>query len=151
MMKLNYLEKHNVPNWLIKSMQKIEYLFPKAHATAYVTMALWIAWFKLYEPLAFYASYFTAHSKADDIKNMIDKPNGIKVSKRLYELKKTEDRSNKENDLIGVFEVAEELYARGFYISNVDIDKSQAEKWLIDKEKGLPNTTFFNNRKLGNG
>ncbi len=92
--EVELLEKHNVPNWLIKSMQKIEYLFPKAHATAYVTMALWIAWFKLYEPLAFYASYFTAHSKADDIKNMIDKPNGIKVSKRLYELKKTEDRSN---------------------------------------------------------
>lgn len=134
--EVGLLEKHNVPDWLIKSMQKIEYLFPKAHATAYVTMALWIAWFKLYEPLAFYASYFTAHSKADDIENMIDKPNGIKVSKRLYELKKTEDRSNKENDLIGVFEVAEELYARGFYISNVDIDKSQAEKWLIDKERG---------------
>ncbi|WP_429994863.1 hypothetical protein, partial [Mycoplasmopsis bovis] len=72
--EVELLEKHNVPNWLIKSMQKIEYLFPKAHATAYVTMALWIAWFKLYEPLAFYASYFTAHSKADDIKNMIDKP-----------------------------------------------------------------------------
>ncbi len=44
--EVELLEKHNVPNWLIKSMQKIEYLFPKAHATAYVTMALWIAWFK---------------------------------------------------------------------------------------------------------
>nr|WP_307914089.1 hypothetical protein [Mycoplasmopsis bovis] len=147
--EVELLEKHNVPNWLIKSMQKIEYLFPKAHATAYVTMALWIAWFKLYEPLAFYASYFTAHSKADDIKNMIDKPNGIKVSKRLYELKKTEDRSNKENDLIGVFEVAEELYARGFYISNVDIDKSQAEKWLIDKEKGCLIPPFSTIESLG--
>ncbi|UUM25596.1 PolC-type DNA polymerase III [Mycoplasmopsis agalactiae] len=147
--EVGLLEKHNVPNWLIKSMQKIEYLFPKAHATAYVTMALWIAWFKLYEPLAFYASYFTAHSKADDIENMIDKPNGIKVSKRLYELKKTEDRSNKENDLIGVFEVAEELYARGFYISNVDIDKSQAEKWLIDKEKGCLIPPFSTIESLG--
>ncbi|CBH40301.1 PolC-type DNA polymerase III [Mycoplasmopsis agalactiae] len=147
--EVGLLEKHNVPNWLIKSMQKIEYLFPKAHATAYVTMALWIAWFKLYEPLAFYASYFTAHSKADDIENMIDKPNGIKVSKRLYELKKTEDRSNKENDLIGVFEVAEELYARGFYISNVDIDKSQAEKWLIDKERGCLIPPFSTIESLG--
>ncbi|WP_331838387.1 PolC-type DNA polymerase III [Mycoplasmopsis agalactiae] len=147
--EVGLLEKHNVPDWLIKSMQKIEYLFPKAHATAYVTMALWIAWFKLYEPLAFYASYFTAHSKADDIENMIDKPNGIKVSKRLYELKKTEDRSNKENDLIGVFEVAEELYARGFYISNVDIDKSQAEKWLIDKERGCLIPPFSTIESLG--
>ncbi|EIN14891.1 DNA polymerase III alpha subunit [Mycoplasmopsis agalactiae 14628] len=147
--EVELLEKHNVPNWLIKSMQKIEYLFPKAHATAYVTMALWIAWFKLYEPLAFYASYFTAHSKADDIENMIDKPNGIKVSKRLYELKKTEDRSNKENDLIGVFEVAEELYARGFYISNVDIDKSQAEKWLIDKKRGCLIPPFSTIESLG--
>ncbi|WP_029513264.1 PolC-type DNA polymerase III [Mycoplasmopsis primatum] len=143
------LEEHKVPKWLIKSMQKIEYLFPKAHATAYVTMALWIAWFKLYEPLAFYASYFTAHSKADDIENMIDRRNGIKVSKRLFELKKMPERTNKENDLIGVFEVAEELYARGFYIANVDINRSQADKWIIDKERQCLIPPFASIESLG--
>lgn len=93
------------------------------YVIVYVIMVLWIVWFKFYEFLVFYVSYFIVYLKVDDIENMIDKLNGIKVLKRFYELKKIEDRSNKENDFIGVFEVVEELYVCGFYIFNVDIDK----------------------------
>ncbi|QSB07520.1 PolC-type DNA polymerase III [Mycoplasma tauri] len=143
------LEKNNVPSWLIQSMKKIAYLFPKAHATAYVTMALWIAWFKLYKPLAFYASYFTAHSKADDIENMIDRKGGHKVSKRLKELRIMEKRSNKEDELINVFEVAEELYARGLNIANVSLEKSQASKWLIDESNNCLIPPFSSIESLG--
>ncbi|WP_027334548.1 PolC-type DNA polymerase III [Mycoplasmopsis felifaucium] len=131
------LKEHNVPEWQIDSMQKIEYMFPKAHAVAYATMAWWIAWFKLYYPLAHYACYFATHAKALDISAMIDKRYGGKVSKRLYELNKmsNSERTNKDTVLIPVLEIAEEMYARGFYISNIDIEKSLSHEWIIDEER----------------
>ncbi|WP_406617157.1 PolC-type DNA polymerase III [Mycoplasmopsis adleri] len=130
------LREHKVPEWKIDSMQKIEYMFPKAHAVAYATMAWWIAWFKLYYPLAHYACYFATHAKALDISTMIDKRHGTKVSKGLSDLNKknVNELSNKESALITVLEITQEMYARGFYIANIDIDRSLAHEWIIDEE-----------------
>lgn len=130
------LKKYKVTNWQIDSMNKIKYMFPKAHATAYCLMAWWIAWFKLYHPLAFYASYYATHAKAIDIASMIDKKYGNKVSKRLHELNSMgmRERSTKENDLIPVLEVTQELYARGYNIENINIHKSLSHEWIVDTE-----------------
>ncbi|QSF13468.1 PolC-type DNA polymerase III [Mycoplasma sp. Mirounga ES2805-ORL] len=130
------LKEYKIPNWQIESMKKIEYMFPKAHATAYVLMAWWIGWFKIYYPLAFYGSYFAIHAKAINIEKMVDIKGGKKVSNYLTELKNINkyERSTKENELIPVFEIAEELYARKFYISNIDLHKSLASKWVVDEQ-----------------
>lgn len=130
--------KHKVPQWYIDSMRKIEYMFPKAHAVAYVTMAWRTAWYKLYYPLAFYAVYFSVRCVDFDLENMIDIKNGNKVTKRLTELnlriKKREILTTKETKYISVLEIAQEFYARGFYIQNINIEKSQALDWSIDHE-----------------
>ncbi|UUD35345.1 PolC-type DNA polymerase III [Mycoplasmopsis caviae] len=130
------LKEYKVADWMIESMKKIKYMFPKAHATAYVLMAWWIAWFKLYYPLAHYASYFATHARAVEIENMIDIKGGHKVTDRLNQLNNIpkNERKVKDDDLIPVFEIAQELYARGFYISNISLKKSEAHEWVIDNE-----------------
>lgn len=127
----------NIPSWYINSLKKIEYMFPKAHATAYVIMAWRIGWYKLYYPLEFYASYFSIRPDAIDIETMSNGYN--KVSALLYEYKnRKNDRSNplstKENALITTFEITKEMYARGYKIQNVSLERSQAKDWIVDKE-----------------
>ncbi|VEU60014.1 DNA polymerase III polC-type [Mycoplasmopsis fermentans] len=132
------LKEYKVADWMIESMKKIKYMFPKAHATAYVLMAWWIAWFKLYYPLAHYACYFATHAKAVEIESMIDIKGGHKVTDRLNQLNNIpkNERKVKDDDLIPVFEIAQELYARGFYIANIDLKKSAAHEWIIDNKHG---------------
>ncbi|AAT27543.1 PolC-type DNA polymerase III [[Mycoplasma] mobile] len=132
------LKAHKVSDWYIDSLNKIKYMFPKAHAAAYVMMAWRIAWFKLYYPLEFYASYFTTRADFIDIKIMSSTKKTI--SEKLSDFKrrrnsKGEDKlSAKEQGLITVLEIAEEMYARGFKISKISINKSEATNWIIDKE-----------------
>ncbi|WP_306766856.1 PolC-type DNA polymerase III [Metamycoplasma neophronis] len=127
---------NNVPEWYIESLKKIKYMFPKAHATAYVIMAWRIAWYKLYYPLEFYASYYTNRPDAIDIATM---SKGIEtVRSKLAELRRRsagsgEKLSTKENALIPMLEITEELYARGYKIKNVDLNKSLAEEWIVDR------------------
>ncbi|PZW00555.1 PolC-type DNA polymerase III [Metamycoplasma auris] len=128
----------NVPDWYINSLKKIEYMFPKAHATAYVIMAWRIGWYKLYYPLEFYASYFSIRPDAIDIEVMSNGYN--KVSEILYDYKnrkndKANPLSTKESALITTFEITKEMYARGFSIQNVSLEKSDAKNWIVDKDK----------------
>ncbi len=135
------LIENNVPDWYIESLKKIKYMFPKAHAAAYVIMAWRIAWYKLYHPLAFYASYYTNRPDAIDIEIISSGANVIQ--KKLDELRQRmngngEKLSVKENALIPTLEITLELYARGFKVKNVDLKRSEATKWIIDeKEKAL--------------
>ena len=107
------LKSHNVPEWYIESLQKIKYMFPKAHATAYVIMAWRIAWYKLYYPLPFYASFYTNRPDAIDIQIM---SSGIaSVRQKLLELKNRQNSNGeklsvKEEALIPVLEITQELY-----------------------------------------
>ncbi|WP_029608488.1 PolC-type DNA polymerase III [Mycoplasma simbae] len=130
------LKKYNVPDWQIDSMQKIAYMFPKAHAVAYVLMAYWFAWYKIHYPLAFYASYYAAHAKAVDIESMVDIKNGRRAHNKLVTLQNTakEELSTKDSDLMSTLEITRELYARGLYIANIDLSRSLAHEWLIDEE-----------------
>ncbi|AWX69436.1 PolC-type DNA polymerase III [[Mycoplasma] anseris] len=131
------LKEHNIPNWYINSLKKIKYMFPKAHATAYVMMAWRIAWYKLYYPLAFYASYYSNRPDAIDIRVM--SLGKHMVSSKLYELKsrdagKKAPLTKKEQDLIPILEITQELYARGFKIQNVDLKRSHQKLWLVDQK-----------------
>ena len=121
-----------VPEWYIGSCKKIKYLFPKAHATAYVMMAFRIAWFKVHEPLAFYAAYFYRRSQ----KGGFDEGmmcHGIElVKKKLQEIKEDEASSAKDDDLFTTLEVCYEFYLRGFTFAPIDIYHSHATKFQIE-------------------
>lgn len=126
---------HDVPQYYIDSCEKIEYLFPKGHATAYVMMALRVGYFKVYYPLEFYATFFTLRCDAYDIKSMC---NGIdRVYNKLEELRgllAAKELKDKDAAIIDTLDVVLELYERGFKIENISLEKSDATKFLIDYE-----------------
>ena len=127
-----------VPEWYIGSCKKIKYLFPKAHATAYVMMAFRIAWFKVHQPLAFYAAYFYRRSQ----KGGFDEGmmcHGIElVKKKLQEIKADEDSTAKDDDLFTTLEVCYEFYRRGFHFDTIDIYRSDATKFTVTEGGLLP-------------
>ena len=121
-----------VPEWYIGSCKKIKYLFPKAHATAYVMMAFRIAWFKVHHPLAFYAAYFYRRSQKDGF-DAVMMTHGIEtVKEKLQEIKEDEDSSAKDDDLFTTLEVCYEFYLRGFTFAPIDIYHSHATKFQIE-------------------
>ncbi len=130
------LKTNNVEQWYIDSLKKIKYMFPKAHATAYVMMAWRIAWYKLYYPLAYYATYFSTRADVSEIETLTS--GKTRVEERLKELLQNRFKrgenvlSNKEQALIPILEIANEAYARGIKILNVDVHKSDANEWLMD-------------------
>ena len=127
-----------VPDWYIGSCKKIKYLFPKAHAVAYVMMAFRIAWFKVHKPLAFYAAYFYRRSQKDgfDAAMMIK---GIdQVKEKIKEIKSNPDTTGKEDDLLTTLEVCYEFYLRGFEFAPISIYESSALRFEIKDGKLLP-------------
>jgi len=127
-----------VPEWYITSCKKIKYLFPKAHAVAYVMMAFRIAWFKVHEPLAFYSAYFYRRSQKDsfDAEFMTQ---GIDVcAAKIREISNNPDASAKEQDLLTTLEACYEFYKRGYEFSPIDLYRSDAVKFIIDGNKLIP-------------
>jgi DNA polymerase-3 subunit alpha (Gram-positive type) len=125
------MREANVPDWYIQSCGKIKYMFPRAHASAYVLMALRIAYFKVYFPLVYYAAYFTVRADDFDIVSMARGKESLK--NRMKEINdKGNEASTKEKNLLTVLELANEMLERGFEFKMIDIEKSDAEEWLID-------------------
>lgn len=129
------MKAHDVPQWYIDSLAKIGYLFPKAHAVAYVMMAFRIAWFKVHRPLAFYAAYFTIRAKAFDATVMCQGMDVVK-GKMQEIISKDKDASAVEQDMLVTLEVCYEFYLRGFTFEAIDLYRSEAVKFLMDEEKG---------------
>ncbi|PSR27666.1 MAG: PolC-type DNA polymerase III [Sulfobacillus thermosulfidooxidans] len=129
------MKEHNVPNWYIESCRKISYLFPKAHAAAYVMMGWRIAWFKVYYPLAFYATYFSVRASDFDPEPVLG---GMKaINKMLADIEEKGNQATaKEKGLVTVLEIARELLARGFRFYPVSLEKSHATRFEIE-EGGL--------------
>jgi len=126
-----------VPDWYVESCRKIAYLFPKAHAVAYVMMAFRIAYFKVHYPQAFYAAYFYRRSQKDsfDADCMI---RGVDtVRKRIREIQSNPDHSAKEDDLLTTLYAVYEFYLRGFSFAPISFEKSDALKFLPVGEKQL--------------
>jgi DNA polymerase-3 subunit alpha (Gram-positive type) len=122
-----------IPAWYIPSCLKIKYMFPKAHATAYILMALRIAWFKVYYPEIYYTAYFSVRADLFDLVAMSHGKNTVKAA-----MKKIQDDGNdasaKDKSLLTVLEIANECLERGIKINMVDINKSEATNFkIIDK------------------
>ncbi|UZQ86254.1 PolC-type DNA polymerase III [Thermoclostridium stercorarium] len=131
------MKKHGVPDWYIESCKKIKYMFPKAHAAAYVMMAFRIAWFKVYYPEAFYVTYFTV--RADEFDADIISRGQDRVRYEIEELeKKGNAMTQKEKNLLTILEVANEMYARGIKCLPVDLYESDATKFKITEKGILP-------------
>ena len=127
----------DLPAWYIDSCNKIKYMFPKAHAVAYVMMSFRIAYFKVYYPQAFYATYFT--SKAADFDAQLILEGKDRVNEKIDEIESLgNDASPKERNLLNVLEVAREMYMRGFKFQNIDLYKSHSDKFLIGEDGILP-------------
>ncbi|MBU5293259.1 PolC-type DNA polymerase III [Anaerosalibacter bizertensis] len=132
----NYMREMNIPNWYIESCKKIKYMFPKAHAVAYVMMSFRIAYFKVYHPEAFYATYFTTKASDFDADLILE---GIStVRNKMEELESSQDITAKERNLLTVLEVALEMYSRGYKFEKVDLYKSDSDKFLIGDSGIIP-------------
>ena len=133
------MNEQHVPEWYIDSCKKIKYMFPKAHAVAYVMMALRIAWFKVHKPLAFYSAYFSVRAKGFDASCMVK---GDKVClDKMAELKqKDRDKtiSAAEKDMMTTLEVCHEFYRRGFMFEPMDVYTSDATRFLVTENGLIP-------------
>lgn len=131
------LKAANVPDWYIESCQKIKYLFPKAHAVAYVMMAYRIAYCKVHYPLAFYAAYFSVRADAFDASLIARGKDAINNKLRDLEMQGTKI-SVKDKALQTVLELALEMYLRGYTLEKVDLYASDADKFVIHNNALLP-------------
>ena len=123
----------NIPDWYIPSCLKIKYMFPKAHATAYILMALRIAWFKVYYPEIYYTAYFSVRADLFDLVAMSHGKNTVKAAIKAIQ-DKGNDASAKDKSLLTVLEIANECLERGIKIKMVDIDQSEATDFkILDK------------------
>ena len=127
-----------VPDWYIGSCKKIKYLFPKAHATAYVMMAFRIAWFKVHEPLAFYAAYFYRRSQKGGFDAVMMTGGKEAVMANIQAIDSNEEATAKDEDLLTTLEVVYEFYLRGFSFAPISIYDSHAIKFLNQDGKILP-------------
>ncbi|BED92295.1 MAG: PolC-type DNA polymerase III [Candidatus Improbicoccus pseudotrichonymphae] len=136
------LKDHNVPDWYINSCLKIKYMFPKAHAVAYVIATLRFAWYKVYRPLEYYVAFLSAHG--EDVDGQLVMKGKDEIVRRLVSIeKKGKEASIKERASISTLQILSEIYARKIEFLPVDIYKSHAKKFLVEDNKiRLPLVSF---------
>lgn len=129
--------KHNVPAWFIDSCKKIKYLFPKAHAAAYVIMALRIAWFKVYRPIYYYAAYFSKRAKEFDPEAFALGKNALtnRINEIERKIRDHQEVTNKEVDLLDELKIALEMVLRGYKFRQIDVNISDATNLVIAPDK----------------
>jgi DNA polymerase III subunit alpha, Gram-positive type len=131
------MKKNGVPDWYIDSCLKIKYMFPKAHAAAYVLMAVRIAYFKVHHALLYYAAYFTVRAEDFDIEAMVRGSQAVKA--KIDEINsKGLDASPKEKNTLTVLELALEMCERGYKFQKVDLYRSDASEFIIDGDTLIP-------------
>ncbi|MEK3978043.1 PolC-type DNA polymerase III [Psychrobacillus sp. FSL K6-2836] len=131
------MKKQGVANWYIESCKKIKYMFPKAHAAAYVLMAVRIAYFKVHYPILYYAAYLTVRASDFDLISMVNGSQTIRA--KLDEINaKGLEASPKEKSLLTVLEIALEMTERGIKIQKVDLYKSHANEFIIEGNTLIP-------------
>ena len=132
------MKEHDVPDWYIKSCEKIKYMFPKAHAAAYVTNAFRIAWFKVHKPLAYYAAFFSIRA-VDDFDSEIMIFGKEKVKNKMKEIDMLgNNATQKDKTMYPVLELVLEMYERGFEFLPIDLYNSDATKFQIEEGKLRP-------------
>ena len=131
------MKAHGVPDWYIWSCKKIKYMFPKAHAAAYVMMAWRIAWFKINRPLAYYAAYFSIRASGFDYRLMCLGEERLLENMRELESRK-DDMSKKEEDIYKDMKVVREMYERGFTFMPIDLKRVHASRFQVIDGKLMP-------------
>ncbi len=132
------MKKHDVPDWYIWSCKQIKYMFPKAHAAAYVMMAWRIAWFKVNYPLAYYTAYFSIRAKAFDYETMCRGRDKLEYYMKEITTKSKEERSGAEEDALREMRMAQEMYARGLEFIPLDIYRADDMNCQIIDGKIMP-------------
>ena len=127
------MKEHDVPDWYIKSCEKIKYMFPKAHAAAYVTNAFRIAWFKVHKPEAYYAAYFTIRADEFDSEIMCYGEDRVKNKMKEIDLAGN-NATTKDKNMYAILELVLEMYERGIKFLPMDLYKSHATKFLVEDE-----------------
>ena len=128
------MREHNVPEWYIKSCEKIKYMFPKAHAAAYVTNAFRIAWFKVHEPKAYYSAFFSIRA-SDEFDSEIMIFGEEKVKNKMKEIDlQGNNATQKDKAMYPVLELVLEMYERGFKFLPIDLYKSSATKFIVEED-----------------
>lgn len=146
------MREAGVPHYYIESCKKIEYLFPRAHAAAYVIMAVKVAWFKLNYPLEYYATFFTIRGDNFDLKTMISSEEVIlKELQKFEEQRKTSELNPRDSNIVENLQLTIEMLNRGFKISNIDLYKSEATRFKVDHENNQIIPPFIVIRALGEG
>ncbi len=129
------MKEHNVPDWYIESCKKIRYLFPRAHATAYVMSAVRVAWYKVYKPAAFYAVYFSTRCDSFDIKAMTSPIDKMVATIKEYQARRDKKQTNAtDEEKLKALLAACEATARGFKVGKVDLMKSHSSEWTIGED-----------------
>ncbi len=130
------MRKFHVPDWYIDSCKKIKYMFPKAHAVAYVTMAFRIAWYKINHPEAFYATYFTV--RADEFDLDIIRKGPENIQHELKKLRALSRQTARERSIETILEIALEMYARGIHLMPLNLYTSKAAEFTVCDGALLP-------------
>lgn len=133
------MAQYDVPDWYIQSCLKIKYMFPKAHAVAYVLMAVRVAWFKVHHPMVYYATYFTLRSDVNEYESIIAGYDAVlsrfkNIQSRLSDVKTKASVSSKEESLINTLEVVLEMMSRGYHFEPLDLALSLATEYRIHPE-----------------
>ncbi len=131
------MREAGVPEWYIESCKKIKYMFPKAHAVAYVMMAFRIAYYKVYHPLAYYAAYYGVRANGFDYSVMCRGREELEERMREYK-KRSNELSQKEQDVVRDAKIVQEMYARGFAFAPIDLYKVKAKKFQIIDGQLMP-------------
>ncbi len=126
----------DIPEWYMGSCRKIKYMFPKAHAVAYVMMSIRIAWFKVYHPLAYYAAFFSIRAKTFDYRLMAQ--GSTNLTKHLKELQALDKPTAKDKDTIKDMKIVQEMYARGIKFEPIDLYKAKVDRFQIIDGKLMP-------------
>ncbi|MCF0142309.1 MAG: PolC-type DNA polymerase III, partial [Parasporobacterium sp.] len=140
------LEEHNVPEWYLWSCEKIEYMFPKAHAVAYVMMAFRIAYYKIFYPLAYYAAFFSIRASAFDYEKMCQGKEHLlkemeKIKEEIRDKKAHKQTCAKQEDLLKYMYNVLEMYSRGYEFMPIDLYRAKATHFSIIDGKIMPSFT----------
>jgi DNA polymerase-3 subunit alpha (Gram-positive type) len=131
------LRAHDVPEWYLDSCKKIKYMFPKAHAVAYLIAAIRLMWFKVYHPLAFYATHFTVRGEDIDYEAAVG---GVKVARAHMEevtrrIREADKKNPKDADILASLQIVNEMLQRGYEFLPIRVGKSCAKRYVIEDGK----------------
>lgn len=129
------LREHDVPDWYLESCKKIKYMFPKAHAVAYLIAAIRLMWFKVYHPLAFYATYFTVRGEDIDYEAAVGGFSVAKSHMKAIMDRPKEEKTAKDEDTLVSLQIVCEMLARGYEFAPIELGKSEAKRYMVENGK----------------